>query len=1012
MAKAAPKLFINYRRTINGTGERSRTQIHARLLYSKLIQRFGEKQIFLDQRSIEEGAKWPDEIRRRLSEASVMLVLIGPEWLTAQGQYGQRRLDEEHDWVRQEIEISLQSKPRGQIIPILESAGLQMPPAKALPKSISDLSDIQVSRLRLETLEDDFEAFAKVLVETHGVEPVKKRGARRAADPTLYLDYVQRQYGHIDIKGILRQTTEAQRSFPIDDLYISLTYTTAQREAALVDGSDQSKNVKSNKSTPISGGPSRIKRKAVSGGPAESNSVALTEALSHSRLLVMGDPGSGKTTFLHKIACQTAQKYLEPRRSKATSKRKQAAELPLLIKIGAFCDFLQQETGKRGRPSAKAPTWIEHYLAEESRANHWGLTQSDFAHWLGAKQGSGTLLLLDGLDEAPDESVRKRVQAIIQEFAAIAQKQYPAVRIVVTSRPLEMTGKIDLTGFELARIDPLNQTAIATFLSKWCRALHPESVARANEHKQQLQADLNSRPEIRRLAQTPVMLTALAVVQTNTGRMPEQRAKLYDSVIFWLDRARESARRQRTPNMPSAEPVLRDLALGMQAHPQGFRKQVTRREAAELVAHHFGPAEADASLAAAERFLQYEQLDGGIVVERQRKLEFWHRSFQEFLAASAIAGKSDVNQDKLLFAQPDRIYQPEWREVMRLLGGVLHDAGNGSDRVDRLLTAILEKLEKKPSLDAAARCVGLIGEMLRDLVNPPHPAPGGRYARLRDEVTGIFDPARASQVAVKDRIAAADALGQVRRARAPRTSDDYWVPIAGGTYEIGSSPDKKHRLYDADRYDWELTPRQVTLPPFQIARDPVTVGEFEEFLDDGGYSQRKYWEAGGYGLYGTAPENWEEQLRYPARPVGAVSWHVAMAFCAWAEHALPMEEQWEASARGKEGRRYPWGGESPNSQRLNSKGEIGHPTPPGIFPLGSTPNPDGICDLAGNVWEWCRNDPTGSAENADVPTGVSRVSRGGSWGSHARNVRCAVRNRDPADPGRHLGFRLVRVQES
>jgi formylglycine-generating enzyme required for sulfatase activity len=69
--------------------------------------------------------------------------------------------------------------------------------------------------------------------------------------------------------------------------------------------------------------------------------------------------------------------------------------------------------------------------------------------------------------------------------------------------------------------------------------------------------------------------------------------------------------------------------------------------------------------------------------------------------------------------------------------------------------------------------------------------------------------------------------------------------------------------------------------------------------------------------------------------------------------------------------------------------------------------------LAGNVWEWCRNDPTGSAENADVPTDVSRVCRGGSWNRLARFVRCAVRVHDPAvDQGNYLGFRLVRVQES
>jgi formylglycine-generating enzyme required for sulfatase activity len=69
--------------------------------------------------------------------------------------------------------------------------------------------------------------------------------------------------------------------------------------------------------------------------------------------------------------------------------------------------------------------------------------------------------------------------------------------------------------------------------------------------------------------------------------------------------------------------------------------------------------------------------------------------------------------------------------------------------------------------------------------------------------------------------------------------------------------------------------------------------------------------------------------------------------------------------------------------------------------------------LAGNVWEWCRNDPTGSAENADVPTDVSRVCRGGCWGSFARYVRCARRSHYRADSQVvNLGFRLVRVQES
>jgi formylglycine-generating enzyme required for sulfatase activity len=135
-----------------------------------------------------------------------------------------------------------------------------------------------------------------------------------------------------------------------------------------------------------------------------------------------------------------------------------------------------------------------------------------------------------------------------------------------------------------------------------------------------------------------------------------------------------------------------------------------------------------------------------------------------------------------------------------------------------------------------------------------------------------------------------------------------------------------------------------------------------------------------------------------------------MAFCAWAEHALPTEAQWEVAARGKEGRRYPWGSHPPESNRLNFEGEIGHPTPPGIFPLGSTP--DAICDLAGNVWEWCRDDLTGSHETRDLPVSVSRIYRGGGWGSDARSVRCANRLLSLAvSQVISLGFRLFRVQE-
>lgn len=176
MSELAPSLFINYRRTVNGN--LSDTAHYAKLLYSRLMRRFGENQVFLDEQSIPEGAVYPQEIETRLRQASVVLVLIGNDWLEARGEFNKRRIDEKNDWVRKEIEVALQSKQPEQIIPICESAGQKIPVKEALPESIAALSDLQFSKLRLERLDDDFEAFANHLAEKHGFKPLEKTQAQ------------------------------------------------------------------------------------------------------------------------------------------------------------------------------------------------------------------------------------------------------------------------------------------------------------------------------------------------------------------------------------------------------------------------------------------------------------------------------------------------------------------------------------------------------------------------------------------------------------------------------------------------------------------------------------------------------------------------------------------------------------------------------------------------------------------------------------------------------------------
>src|SRR5205814_382421 len=111
---------------------------------------------------------------------------------------------------------------------------------------------------------------------------------------------------------------------------------------------------------------------------------------------------------------------------------------------------------------------------------------------------------------------------------------------------------------------------------------------------------------------------------------------------------------------------------------------------------------------------------------------------------------------------------------------------------------------------------------------------------------------------------------------------------------------------------------------------------------------------------------------------------------------LPTEAQWERTARGVNGRKFPWGDQAPDPSLLNFEGNVGHLTPVGAYPEGRTP--EGVVDMAGNVDEWCEDwyqehyYSTRPSENPAGPDhGEGRVVRSGAWVSDARDVRSAYR---------------------
>ncbi|MCB9120934.1 MAG: SUMF1/EgtB/PvdO family nonheme iron enzyme [Caldilineaceae bacterium] len=168
----------------------------------------------------------------------------------------------------------------------------------------------------------------------------------------------------------------------------------------------------------------------------------------------------------------------------------------------------------------------------------------------------------------------------------------------------------------------------------------------------------------------------------------------------------------------------------------------------------------------------------------------------------------------------------------------------------------------------------------------------------------------------------------------------------------------------------------------------------------------------------TQPRYWDDDtLTSPSQPVVGITWYEAAAYAAWLARLTGGAGGCRQSRSGngpRRGRRlFPWGGNW-DERRLNSlEGRVMGTTPVGAYPHGATP--DGIYDLAGNVYEWTSTLAAdypyvadGTREDPDA-AGI-RIARGGGWAAVRKMVRGAYRNWDgPRSRHNDLGYRLART---
>lgn len=218
-------------------------------------------------------------------------------------------------------------------------------------------------------------------------------------------------------------------------------------------------------------------------------------------------------------------------------------------------------------------------------------------------------------------------------------------------------------------------------------------------------------------------------------------------------------------------------------------------------------------------------------------------------------------------------------------------------------------------------------------------------------------------------------------------------------------------------YDNEKWAHATHVAPFSIAKAPVTQAEFAAFIEDGGYTDSRWWSDGGAWLAAcgaTHPLYWRRgsaggwQRRHfntwvdlePHLPVSHVCWWEADAYSRWAGRRLPTEAEWEFAATGGSSPKtcYPWGEEAASDKNAATDWRGAGPVDVGACEAGDSPV--GCRHMIGNVWEWTASDFVAYPnferdsyyDNSEQFFGSRKVLRGGSWATRGRYVRSTMRN--------------------